>query len=152
MTATARNKLATQTILKAIDVSDGKVAAIAALEAMSERLTWDAALRQTVRQKYDELQALSAPKQKADLGPMPTPIQTPGLTKTTPLHVVDPYDLRDTYGSHQLRNVLQRVGRQDLRDGVKLVQKRTSGTKLPSLNDMNAMIDYIMQHVAGPEY
>lgn len=151
MTAAQRKTLATKTIANTLSMSDEGLAIIAVLETVSERLTWDTELRETVRQKYDALQALGAVKQKEDFGPMPPLIRTPGLNRQNPSHVVDPYELALDYGRDQLRNVVRRVSQPNLRVAVNLVKERNPGKK-PSGTSKQALIDFIVENVAGPGY
>jgi hypothetical protein len=151
MTATQRKTLATKTIINTLSASDEGLAITAALEAISERLSWDTDLRETVRQKYDALQTLKPVKQTEDFGPMPPLIRTPGLNRQSPVYVVDPYELALDYGRDQLRNVIRRASQQNLRVAVNLVKERNPGKK-PSGTSKQALIDFIVEHVAGPGY
>jgi hypothetical protein len=111
----------------------------------------DAELRQSVREKYEALRALGAATQKEDFGPMPPLIRTPGLNRQNPSHVVDPYELALDYGRDQLRNVVRRVSQPNLRVAVGLVKERNPGKK-PSGQSKQALVDFIVEHVAGPGY
>jgi hypothetical protein len=142
LTATQRKTIATQKILQALAASDQGLAITAALEAVSERLAWDRELQRSVREKYDDLQAL---------GPMPPLIRTPGLNRQSPLHVLDPYELALDYGRDQLRNVLSRASQPNLKVAVGLVKERNPGKK-PSGQSSPALVDFIVEHVAGPGY
>jgi hypothetical protein len=58
----------------------------------------------------------------------------------------------EEYGADQLRAVLQRSTQRSLREAVDAVQEREPGTR-PASRTRNAdMIDYIVEHVAGPGY
>ena len=108
-------------------------------------------LRESVRQKYDAMQALKPVKQKEDFGPMPPLIRTPGLDRQSAVYVVDPYEIALDYGRDQLRNVIRRVAEQNLRVAVNLVKERNPGKK-PSGTSKQALIDFIVEHVAGSGY
>lgn len=153
MTVTQRKNLATERLLKAVEASpsDKEKAITAALEAVSERLAWDTELQQSIRQKYNDLRTLGAPKPKEDFGPMPPLIRTPGLNRQTPSHVLDPYEVALDYGRDQLRNVIRRASQPNLRVAAGLVRERNPGKK-PSGQSKQALIDFIVEHVAGPEY
>jgi hypothetical protein len=159
MSATQRNKLATKGIIVALGIPDEgeKAAIIAALEAVNERLAADRDLRETVRQKYQEIAALGAGgRQKArqspevDLGPTPIPIRAGTPEEYNPYAAFDPYKLVWEYGEHQLRAVLLRGTQRDLREAVGIVQEREPGTAPRSKNNIADMVDYIMEHVVGP--
>lgn len=135
-------------------MSDEGLASTAALEYVSERLAWDTELRATVRQKYDDMQALQAlkqVKQKEDYGPMPPLIRNPGESRQSSVSVVDPFELALDYGRDQLRNVIRRASLPNLRVAVNLVKDRNPGTK-PSGASKQALVDFIVEHVAGPGY
>lgn len=151
MTPTQRKTLAATTIMQALAVSDQALAITAALEAVSERLAWDTALQHSVREKYGDLQTVGTAKPKKDLGPMPPLIRTPGLNRQSPLHVLDPYELALDYGDDQLRNVLSRASGPNLQVAARLVKERNPG-KIPSGQSKPALIDFIVEHVAGPGY
>jgi hypothetical protein len=157
MSATQRNKLATQQIVSAIGASGEKAATLAttaALEAVSERMSWDRELQQSVRQKFGELQALgsASTRQTTNREPMPPLIRTPGVGRQTPLDMLDPYELALDYGRDQLRNVLGRAAKTNLKVAVGLVQQRNPGTKPTDARTNQGLVDYIVQHVAGPGY
>jgi hypothetical protein len=159
MSATQRNKLATKGITAALGIPDEgeKAAIIAVLEAVHERLAADVDLRETVRQKYQEIAALgSGTHQKAgqsptpDLGPTPIPIHAGTPEEYNPYAAFDPYKLVWRYGEHQLRAVLMRGTQRDLREAVSIVQEHEPGTAPRSKTNNADMVDYIMQHVVGP--
>lgn len=160
MSATQRNKLATKGIAAALGIpTEGeKVAVTAALEAVNERLAADTDLRETVRQKYQEITALSAgtgqkpgASQQPDLGPTPIPIRTTGTPEDyNPYAGFDPYRLQWRYGDHQMRAVLVRGTQRDLREAVDIVQARNPGTAPRSKSNNADMVDYIMEYVVGP--
>ena len=156
-TVAQRTKTATQGIVSSLGIPDApaheKAAVMAALEAISERLASDSDLRESVRQKYQEIAVMEAQKpQKADLGPTPIPIRSGTPEQFTPYGTFDPYRLVWQYGEHQLRAVLLRGTQRDLREAVSAVQARKPGTAPRNKASKDAMIDYIMEYVAGPGY
>jgi hypothetical protein len=112
-------------------------------------------LRDAVHQKYDSLQALSTPKrstkQKEDVGPMPPLIRVPGLNRQCPVTLLDPYELALDCGHDQLRNVIRRASQVNLKVAANLVKERNPDAKL-SGTSKQALIDFIVEHVAGPSY
>lgn len=153
MSATQRNKLATQEITTSLGLTDEKVAITAALEAVYERLAWDADLRERVREKYQEIVALdTGARKKPDLGPVPVPIRAGTPEQYTPYGKFDPYKLNYEYGSNQLRAVLVRGTQRDLREAADIVQARNPGTKPTNRSSKDAMIEYIMEHVVDLNY
>ncbi len=151
LSVTNRKSLATTQLVTTLGAN--KDAAItAALEAVNERLAWDTAFQQSLRQKYEELEALAKPKAKQDLGSVPKPINPRGFGEFNPYGKFDPYELLHEYGPNQLRAVLIRGTPRDLREATSIVQTRQPGTKPTSRAKKADMIDYIVEHVAGPGY
>lgn len=144
---TQRNKQAVEGIVAALSATDEKSAITAALEVVNEQLASDAALRQRMGEKYQELLALAPRKQEVDLGPAPVRIAG-DWTTYSPSAKFDPYRRVVEYGQHQLRAVLVRATQTRLREAAKIVMERNPGTKPTSLSSNPAMIDYIMEHVA----
>ena len=156
MSATQRNKLAVLGIVTTLGVSDEKVATIAALEAVLERLAYDSDLRERICEKYKEIAALGTgvrqTRQKADPGPVPIPIRAGTPEQYSPYGKFDPYQLNWEYGEKQLRAVLVRGTQRDLREATNIVMARNPGTKPTSRSDKDAMVDYIVECVAGHGY
>lgn len=155
MSAAQRKTLATQQIVNFLSADSQNNASIAALEVIGERLGWDRELQSSLRQKYDELQALTQPTHRSHVDetpPMPPLIRPAGLNRQTPLHILDPYELALDYGLDQLRNVLRRATIDNLKVAVAEVQKHHPDTKPENATSSNSLIDYIVKHVAGPGY
>lgn len=153
LTSAQRSKLATHGIATTLGVADEKVVVTAALEALNEHLADDSYLRQRIREKYDEIAALSTRSgRKTNASPMPPLIRPAGLNRQTPLHILDPYEVALDYGRDQLRNVLNRATQTNLRVAVGLVQERNPGTKPTDNRTKAGLIDYLVQHVAGNGY
>lgn len=152
MSATQRHTLATEGIVRAIGATDKKTVQTAALEFVHERLAYDAGMRETLRQKYEELTALSPSKTKQDLGPAPVPIKGHGIEGYSPYAKYDPYQLVEDYGRDQLRAVLIRATPKRLKEAVEIVHAREPVTKLPNRSRNADMIEYIIEHVAGSGY
>jgi hypothetical protein len=126
-----------------------KDAALTALiETYNERLAGDEGIQQSLRQRYQELEALGAAKQKADRGPLPVPINPPSLDEYTPYGRFDPYQALHEYGPAQLRAVLELSTQRDLREATDIVQSRT-GIKPAGRTRKADMVEYIMQQVVG---
>jgi hypothetical protein len=153
--ATTRKTLATQKIMTHLAASENEKdkAITAVLEAVSERLDWDRALQQSVREKYEELRTLAPSRQtgqKAKLGPMPQPKPSSTLATHNPLANTNPYELAEEYEHRDFRAVLDHAGRDPLREMVGVIGRRNPGIKLPNRNQLDAMRDFIVQQVLGP--
>lgn len=152
MSPSRRKTLATQQLLSTLEGTDQTAAITAALEAINEQMGWDTGLRQSVRNKYADLVAMTPAKNKPNLGPVPVPIPGPALARYNPYGKFDPYFILDAYGHDQLRAVLVRGTQRDLREAVGIVKERNPGTKPANATRNADMIDYIVQYVAGPGY
>ncbi len=149
MSATARKTLATKQLVNALG-SDEKAAITAALEVVNERLGWDAQLRQSIQQKYEELAALNVPKPKVvRTAPMPQ-VDGSAPARRATLEKLNPYDLLEDVGPRGLRAALDGNTQRRLRSAVDIVQARKPGTKPASRSRNDAMIDYIVEQLAGP--
>lgn len=156
MSAAQRKTLATKQLVDAVGPNQN-AAMTAALEAVNERLTWDTALRLRIGEKYSELTALSttarSSRPRTSSGPAPKPISTPGgPARDRTLEKLDPYLVLEDYGRDQLRAVLERDTQRRLRTAVDMVQARNPDTKPRGRTHITDMVDYIMEHVAGPGY
>ena len=125
-------------------------ALIALVEMVNEQLAGDEAFQQSLRQRYQELEALGAAKQKAARAISPVPINPPSLDEYTPYGKFNPYTTLREYGPAQLRAVLELSTLRDLKEAVDMVQAREPGTKPASRSKKADMVDYLMEHVVGP--
>lgn len=62
----------------------------------------------------------------------------------------DPYFLLELYGAHQLRLALQRYTLARLKEAIPAVQAQHPDTKPKGKATKDSVIDYIVEHVAGP--
>ncbi len=155
LTASKRKSLATQQLLNTLAGDNQTAVVVAALEVVNEWATWDGALLERLRQKYEELSTLSNGKSKQpdqNHAPAPFPIAGKELGKFNPYGKLDPYELLDEYGRDQLRAVLTRATQRHLREALDIVQSHDPDTKPPSRSRNDAMIDFIVEKVAGPGY
>lgn len=130
-----------------------KDAALTALvETVNERLARDEAFQESLRQRYQELEALGAPRQKAAPAARPVPINPPSLDEYTPYGKFDPYKALHEYGQGQLRAVLELSTLRDLKEAIDIVQAREPGTKPASRIKKADMVDYLMEHLVGPDH
>lgn len=161
MTATQRKTLAMKLLVTSVEsdtiqAPSESTLTIASLEIISEWIGIDPEVQQRLRDKYEEIAALSAkkPKSTPQIPPMPTVLPGRGRSVDTynPYAKLDPYELLDDYGAHQLRAALMHMTSQSLKDAVAIVQERNPGTAPKTKTKSADMIDYIVEHVAGPGY
>lgn len=134
------------------DETDKDVAVIAALELFAERLARDAQLSGRLRTRYRELEALKHSRKQRPVAPTPMPISGPDLDSFNPYAKPDPYKLLGWYGRDQFRAVVTGATTQALRELADAVQAREPNTSPASRRKKQAMIDYIVEHVAGRGY
>jgi hypothetical protein len=151
MSPTARKTLATKQLVSTLG-PDEKAVVTAALEVVSEHLAWDVGLLRSLREKYEELAAAATRTQKPHLGARPVIRNPSALAGHNPLARTDPYELDAAYEHDQLRSVLASLTQRSLREAVDIVQSREPNTKPASRSLKADMIDYIVEHVAGPGY
>lgn len=152
LSAAKRKSLATQQLLNNLGGDDQAAAVTAALEVINEWLPWDTALHERLHQKYEELRSIGGSKKKEQPGPVPVPISGRSLDSFNPYGKLDPYRLLDEYGREHLRAVLMRATQRLLREAVDIVQSHEPATKPASRSRNDAMIDYIVENVAGPGF
>jgi hypothetical protein len=144
--------LATQRIVSTLAATDEKSAVTAALEVVSERLAWDANLQHELRQKYEEIAALVTIRPTPERGPTPTPLAGHGTRRVSGFAKKDPYELLEEFGAVQLRAALGSATKQTLLDAVAIVQAREPNSKPRSKRTNQDLVDFIVEHVAGPGY
>lgn len=151
MSATQRKTLATKQLVSTVGPNQN-AAVTAALEVVNERLVWDTALQQRISEKYGELTApRSTVRSSRPSGPAPKPVTSgdrPAGIRT--VEKLDPYRVLADFGRDRLRAVLERDTQQRLRTAVDAVQERNPGTKPATRTKKDDMVDYIVEHVAGP--
>jgi hypothetical protein len=152
LSASKRKSLATEQLLTAVSATDKDAALTAALEIINEWLSWDREMGRRLHEHYIELEALNSNKKKPPSGPAPIPVSGPDLDHFNPYAKPDPYKLLDWYGQDAFRAAIDGTSTQTLRDLVEAVQAREPGTKPASRSRKQDMIDYIVEHVAGPGF
>lgn len=155
LTPAKRKSLATKQLFGALNVTDKVnegVAVTAALEVINEWLAWDTEMRRRLRENFEDLVLLTTKPPKPDLGPEPVPIAGPDLDHYNPYAKPDPYKLLEWYGPGQLRAVLVRMTPKSLRALADVVQAHNANTAPASRAAKPSLVDYIVEHVAGPGY
>jgi hypothetical protein len=154
MSAAQRKKLATQQLLNTLTGENESTATTAALEVINELLASDRSVQQRLQEKYDELTALTngRPQPRAGQTAVPKPIAGVDLDRYSPYGKLDPYQLLAGFGRDQLRAVLKGATPPLLREAVDVVQAREPNAGKVNRAKKADMIDYIVEHVAGPGY
>lgn len=131
---------------------DQTAAVTAALEMAEELAAQNAAFAERLHDKYSELAALARHRARAPRGAAPDPLSGHDPHHSGAYNKFDPYRLREDYGSHQLRSVLERATVRSLREAVAIVESRLPDAAPASKASKADMIGFIMAHVAGPGY
>lgn len=153
LTPTQRKSLAIGQLLSAVSGEDKEAALIAAVELMAEWLS-DHEMGERFRERYAEVESLINAKKKPKSEPRPklVPISGPDLDHFNPYAKPDPYKLLEWYGRDQFRALITDSTPQSLRDLVDAVQLREPGAKPASRSKKRDMVDFVVAHVAGPDY
>lgn len=153
LTVTQRKALAIDQLLGAVSGADKDAALVAAVELMAEWLC-DIEMGERFRERYSEIERLNSEKKKPKPAPRPklVPISGPDLDHFNPYAKPDPYKLLDWYGHKQFRALLDDFTPQSLRDLVAAVQLREPDAKPASRSKKQDMVDFVVAHVAGPDY
>lgn len=147
-----RKALATERIIAALVADDSEAALTAALETVADGLERSPAKRDRLRARYAELEALRQTAKKPALAPAPVPISGPDLDHFNPYAKPDPYKLLAWYGHDQFRALISRATPEALRDLVDAVRAREPDATPARRSRKRDMIDYIVEHVAGPGF
>lgn len=154
LTVQERSVEATRRLREAVGGDDLKLLATALAEAAVEEMQHNAALTLRVRDKYEQLSALKgagrSTRTHARLpAARPTPIASAGDIRIDPHAPLDPYILLKLYGPSQLKAALDGYSMNKLKEAATLVQQRHPGTRPRDKRRADAVIDYIVEHVAG---
>ena len=129
----------------------------AALEMVADEVGRNGEVARRIREAYHNL--LQSPRQtKTNARPSKpepaklVPIGTVDESRFKPYGPLDPYLLFDLYGADQLRLALDGYSLVKLKEGMTAVAARNPGTKPKSKASKAPLIDYIVEHVAGPGY
>ena len=147
-----RKVRASERIIAALAADDRETALTAALETVADELERDPAMRRRLRARYGELEALRHKAKKPAPAPAPVPISGPDLDHFNPYAKPDPYKLLAWYGHDQFRALISRATPEALRDLVDAVRAREPDATPARRSRKRDMIDYIVEHVAGPGY
>jgi hypothetical protein len=151
MSPTARRTLATKQLVTLLG-TNAKLAETAALEVINELMTGDEALGQSLMHRYNELVALAAPKPKPVAVPKVKVSAGSGPARRTTVEKLDPYQLVEDVGRDHLRASLAGTTQRRLRSAVDAVITQNPGAKPTNRTQNEAMIDFIVEYVAGPGY
>jgi len=142
-----------RTLVDVGDVEDLKVLSAAVVEAAAEEAVRNSGFRSRVRQIYNELAPPPArPPVSAHRGApsqsVLVPLQGTEGVRIDPFAPLDPYVLLRLYGPQQMRPALARYSFTSLKEAAKTVKERHPSTKPRDARKADAVLDYIMEHVA----
>jgi hypothetical protein len=154
LTVPARGMEAVTRAAEALGVDDAKLLATVLLEAATEELSRSGRFADRVRVTYDALIAVKPNRGSSRRQEPPaklTPIKRIEGREIDLGASPDPYFLLELYGKEQLPAALARYPVKALLESVEIVQQHFPGTK-PKGKTKAVVIDYIVEHVAGPGY
>lgn len=130
-------------------------AALAA--ALVEEIAHNSSFVERVRAAYAASETIKAPAAKKDSkARMPktslvdlVPIKHVEGFEFNPAAPMDPYLLHEAFGTRQLRIILEALPTAKLKESAAKVERRNPGTKPTNRSQKDALIAYIIQHVAG---
>lgn len=147
---------ATSRLKRMIGADNLKLLSAAIAEVAADEADSNPAFVSRVRAVYQELvsmpttRARSAASKLAEVELIPIgKVEGGGINPYAPL---DPDYLSKLYGAHQLRAALSRYQLASLKDAAAKIQQEHPGTKPRNRSSKDSVIDYIVEHVAGPGY
>jgi hypothetical protein len=148
----ATKALREQLGLDNIDLLSTAVAEVAVQEVAS-----NPAFRERISTVYRDLLALHETRPlrtviRPSTRPQLVPIGTIEGYEMDPAATLDPLFLLKLYGASQLRAALSEYSLAKLKEAATEIQTRNPGTKPTSKARKEAIIDYIVEKVAGPGY
>ncbi len=152
-----RSVEATGRLRQTLGLDDLKLLSTALAEVAADEIANNPQFANRVRAAYRDLLVMQKTRPlggdkvrsaEVDLVPLPG---TDGV-RIDPYAPLDPYLLTSLYGSNQLRAALSVYTLTKLKQALDAVQQRNPDTKPTSRAKKDAIIDYIVEHVAGPGY
>ena len=154
LTATQRATKASRQAAELLGLADAKAVSAALAEAALEGIRRNPSFAAHVRNLYGEITATAKPKRPTSRSAAPdvelVPRKHIGAREANPGAPPDPYYLLELYEADQLPLALGRYKVPDLKLAAELVQQRNPGTKPTNKGSRDALIEYIVQHVAVP--
>jgi hypothetical protein len=143
-----------------LGLDDAKLLSTALAEVAAEDVSRDLAYAERIRrayhEAYHELLQLRATRplraRPAGRAPMLIPIASLEEIQFDPYAPPNPYLLLRLYGPEQLRAALRVYTLAKLKQALEPVVQRNPGVKPQSKARKDAVIDFIVGHVAGPGY
>jgi hypothetical protein len=166
MTLQEQGAQATRELWAALDLgpftpAHTKYLSVALANVAAEEVLKNPEFAQRLRTLVQELVPAKASRRRADSdGTSRTSAKGPRRVELIPISTVsedelssygppNAFVLQRLYGNHQLRLALERYSLTTLKEALTLVQERYPGTK-PKKITKPGIIDYIVEHVAGP--
>ena len=154
-TVQQRSAEATRTLRALLGLNDLKLLSASIAEAAAEEIVRNERFSGRVRNIYAELESkqqtpTSHRRQTHDVEL--TPLPGAEHVRVDPFAPLDPFLLQRLYGSKQLRQALSVYSLSKLKEALSPVEERNPGTKPTNKGRKDAIIDYIVEHVAGPGF
>lgn len=155
MTAQQRGAEATRRLREVLGLSDLKVLATALAEIAADEAQHNVDFGDRIRHAYREIELLptqNRSSRKIASKPKLIPIAAPGVVDIDPHGDLNPFSLVQLYGANQLRAALTEYSLSRLKEASAIVEQRNPSTKPKNKSRKDTIIDYIVEHVAGPGY
>ena len=157
LTLRQRSAEATARLREVLDLDDLQLLSTALAEVATDEATRSPLFADRIRNVYKDLQSLKgtrplrAKKKKTSEVEL-VPVGSVEGRKFDPYAPLDPNYLYQLYGGHQLRAALSRYSVVKLKEAAAKIEKEHPGTKPASRARKDAIIDYIVEQIAGPGY
>lgn len=146
---------ATHTLRTMLGLDDLRLLSASVAEATAEEIARNERFSQRIRDLYAELasrQGIKRTNQKLALPVELVPLPGSENVRVDPFAALDPFLLQRLYGSGQLRQALSVYSLSKLKEALAPVEQRNPGTKPTNRSRKDSIIEYIVEHVAGPGY
>lgn len=138
-----------------LGLDDLKLLSASIAEAAAEEIARNEQFSRRIRDLYAELASKQGVKRTSQI-PVPAvelvPLPGSENVRVDPFAALDPYLLQRLYGARQLREALSVYSLSKLKEALSPVEQRNPGTKPKNKSRKDSIVDYIVEHVAGPGY
>jgi hypothetical protein len=148
---------ATAHLREVLGLDDLKLLSTALAEIVADEAARNPGFANRIRSVYQELVSLKATRPLRSPTTKPAdvdlvPIGSVEHYKHDPYAPLDPNYLYQVYGAAQLRAALSRYSLATLKEASARIEEKNPGTKPTSRARKDAIIDYIVEHIAGPDF
>jgi hypothetical protein len=152
-----RSAEATARLRDVLDLDDLDLLSTALAEVAADEAAQSPAFANRIRSVYKDLISLKETRPLRAKKTKPADVELVPVGRVEghefdPYAPLDPGYLYQLYGAHQLRAALSRYSLVKLKEAAPNLEAQHPGTKLVSRARKDAIIDYIVEQIAGPDY